>query len=175
MLELGGTHKFIDCGQLRFDVSKYCKLPVYHPFTRLKFTIHGVGHSENQEIALQSKCPAELQFIASKDFGNLRACGGALQWRSIAVALEGVTLDLCDPSVLNLIMQSVNQVDPGSTASNWNTDLTEEHFVRELCRCVDVALTRIEKSWSSYRALHACIAVITYVVQVTPKNLSSEP
>ena len=72
-------------------------------------------------------------------------------------------------------MQSVYQVDPGSTASNWNTDLTEEHFVRELFRCVDVALTRIEQSWSSYRALHACIAVITYVVLVTPKHLSSEP
>ena len=69
VLELGGTHKFIDCGQLRFDVSKYCKLPVYHPFTRLEFTIHGVGHSENQVIALHSKCPAELQLIASWTLG----------------------------------------------------------------------------------------------------------
>ena len=175
VLELGGQHKFIDCGELQFDVSKYCKLPVYDPFTGLEFAVNGVNHSENQVIALQSKCPADLQLLTFKDFGNLRAGGGALQWRNIAVALEGVTLDLCDRSVLNLILQSVYQVGPVPTASNWKMDLTEEHFVHELCRCVNVVLTRIEQSWSSYRALHACIGVLSYVVQVAPKDFSSEP
>ena len=175
VLELGGKHKFIDCGTLEFDVSKCCKLPVYHPFTGLEFAVHGVNHSENSVIALQSECPGDLELISWKEFGSFRAGGGALQWRNVAVALEGVTLDLTDPSVVNLILQSVHQIGPIPNEKNWNADLTERQFVRELCRCVSVALSRIDHSWSSYRALHACIAVISYVIQFAPKNLSSEP
>ena len=52
--------------------------------------------------------------------------------------------------------------------------MSEGDFVRELCHCVNIVLNRIEKSWSSYRALHACIAVTSYVVQNAPINVSSE-
>ena len=116
-MKICNQHKFLP-DSLRFDVSKYCKLPVYHPFTRLESTVHGVHHSENQVIALQCECPVDLQLISWKDFGNLRAGGGFLHWRNIAVALEGGTLDLCDCSVLNLILQSVYQVGPVPTVKN---------------------------------------------------------
>jgi len=172
-MKLRGAHLFISTTPLPFDVSNYCKMPGYRPFTRLEFAVHGVNHNENQVIALQCECPTDLQLIAFKDFGNLRASGGSLQWRNNAAALGGVTLDLCDPSVVSLILQSVYQVGPVPTAANWNTDLTEADFVRELCHWIGIVLSRIEESWSSYRALHVCIAVASYVVQNAPSALSS--
>ena len=72
-----------------------------------------------------------------------------------------------------LILQSVYQVGPVPSSANWNSDLTEKDFVAELCRCVAVQLDRIDESWSSYRSLYTCIAVISYVVQVSSKDSSS--
>ena len=175
VMQIGSQHKFVPNCSLQFDVSKYCKLPVCRPYTRLEFAVHGVNHDENEVIALQSECPVELQLIAFKDFGSLRAGGGSLQWRNIAVALEGGTLDLNHLPVLMLILLSVYQVGPVPTASNWNSDLTENKFVVELCRCVDVQLKRIEESWSSNRSLYTCIAVVSYVVQIAPKEVTSLP
>ena len=166
-IEIGVEHKLLPRKLIKFDVSAYCKLPVFHPFTALDYAVHGVNHTENQVIAMQASCPVDLQLISFQEFGQLRAGGGSLQWRNIAVALEGVTLDLCDPSVVNLLLQSMYQVGPIPTGSKlgWNSDLKEEDFLDELFRCITVQLDRIKKSWSSFRALYICISVVSYVMQ----------
>jgi len=143
-----GVYRFI--GTPKWDLTSYCQLPIADPYEALKFTVYDVRHSENDVLVLQCHCPAELQLVAFKEFGTLRAGGGYLQWRNIAVALESGILDLCDPSVVALLLTAAYQAGPLPVTDNWNYDLTESAFVEEMCHCVQLVMDRIELCWKKF-------------------------
>ncbi len=168
-----GSYRYL--GNLKWDLSSYCQLPIADPFAALKFTVYGVTHSENDVLILQCRCPTQLSLVAFKEFGTLRAGGGHLQWRNIAVGLESALLDLCDPNVVALLLTAAYQVGPLPVTTNWNYDLMETAFVEELCHCVQLVMDRIEPSWNSSRALYLCICLLSYIADHTRDELSAQP
>lgn len=132
-------------------------------------------HSENDVLVIQCRCPAQLQLVAFKEFGTLRAGGGHLQWRNLAIALESALLDLSDSNVVTLLLTAAYQVGPLPAANHWNYDLIESSFVKELCLCVQLVMDRIETSWSSSRALYLCICLLSYIADHTTGELSVQP
>lgn len=170
---MNGSYRYL--GTPRWDLTSYCQLPIAHPFKALKFTVYGVRHSENDVLVVQCDCPVNLELVSFKEFGTLRAGGGHLQWRNLAVALESSLLDLCDQSVVALLLTAAYQVGPLQAVDHWNYDLTEPSFIKELCLCVQLVLDRIEPSWSSSRALYACICLLSYVTDHTTEELSVLP
>jgi len=168
-----GTYRYL--GTPQWDLSSFYQLPIAHPYADLEFTVYHTQHRENEVLVKQCLCPADLQLVAFKDFGTLRAGGGHLQWRNVAVALESGILDLCDPSVVALLLTAAYQVGPLSAVNHWNYDLTESNFVEELCHCVQLVMDRIESSWNSSRSLYLCICLLSYVADHTAVRLSDNP
>jgi len=173
LLQVKGSYRYL--GTPKWDLTSYCQLPIADPFTALKFTVYGVTHSENDVLVAQCHCPTKLSLIAYKEFGTLRAGGGYLQWRNIAVALESALLDLCDHNVVALLLTAAYQVGPLPADVRWNYDLTELAFVEEMCHCVKLVMDRIEPSWNLSRAMYLCICLLSYIADHTRDELSHQP
>ena len=165
-------HEYVT-GEFKWDLTRYWQLPIVSPYDGLTFTAHGTSHTQNDVLAIQCLCPADLELTSFNEFGTLRA-GGYLQWRNLAAAFEGSTLDLNSLPVAMLFLQTAYQVGPLPADQHWNFDLSEKPFVRLLFDHIELAVKRIELNWSAHRALFVCISIAAYAVERLSPEMASE-
>ncbi|KAJ6061423.1 uncharacterized protein N7446_005543 [Penicillium canescens] len=131
------------------------------PYSCLQYTVDSCGHSQNQIIADQQRCPSEMSLHEYIAFGCLRA-GRRVQWHNMVRELASSTLSMNEEAVGMLFRQAAWEFGPASPAST----LREAHlaFKHEalgdrLVECLNQNLSSIEANWNKYHALHTLVVL----------------
>ncbi|KAJ3085954.1 hypothetical protein HK102_013653 [Quaeritorhiza haematococci] len=111
------------------DIRSLCTLQVPKPYDTLQWAVDGTSHTQNQVLARQSECPAELPLTEFEAFGSLRA-GHRLQPRNIVHSLEMWTLNMKQRGVYELFAQALWQAGPTPEHSQGGP-LDPHHWIRE--------------------------------------------
>ncbi|KAJ3086282.1 hypothetical protein HK102_013328 [Quaeritorhiza haematococci] len=93
------------------DIRSLCTLQVPKPYHTLQWAVDGTSHTQNDVLARQAECPAELPLTEFVAFGSLRA-GHRLQLRNILQSLEMGILNMKQKGVYTLLAQALWQAGP---------------------------------------------------------------
>jgi hypothetical protein len=131
------------------------------PYSCLQYTVDSYGHSQNQIIADQQRCPPEMSLHEYIAFGCLRA-GKRVQWHNMVRELASSTLSINEEAVGMLFRQAAWEFGPASPDSN----LREAHLAFKyealgdrLVECLDQNLSSIEANWNKHHALHTLVVL----------------
>lgn len=155
------------------DISSLVTLGVHGVYECLQWTMGGTTHTENQVLARQNPCPLELNLSEFKAFGALRA-GHLLQVRNIARVLEMQSLSFGQPSVVNLLAQSLWQTGPpivGGHLDEWvresHLDLRDEAFVGYVIKQLDSLLERNRENWKDHLVLLSIVTLTRRLLELS--------
>jgi hypothetical protein len=116
------------------------------------------GHSNNEVIAGQSKCPAELSLEEFVAFGLLRS-GGKIQWLNILRELRTRNLTFHREQVHILLMQAAWQIGVVSDAGDpqWHQELDDPEFGSRLLEVLDELLRDVSANWAELTSVKTII------------------
>lgn len=120
-------------------------------YASLQWTLESTKHTQNNVLAKQSACSADLNTIEYINFGSLRADGHRLQYRNLYRAISDEGLSFETPSVLSLVMQTLWEAGPASL--KWyretNIDLVESEFVRAMMDLLTTYIQGQRENWKN--------------------------
>ncbi|KAF7977091.1 hypothetical protein HWV62_4673 [Athelia sp. TMB] len=156
-------------GPFDCDIQHYCtlQLPQSGPYKSLQFGVDTTSHESNHVIAMQYRCPIDLDLHEYLAFTGLRS-GHRLQWMNIAREIRSRTLSFHRQEVHTLITQAVWQVGPalrdGTRVSH--LDLTCVDFCLLLIRELGDLLNTIRSNWQE-------IATVSTIIALTHRLLAT--
>lgn len=147
-------------------------------YRALQWTLDGTGHTENDVLAQQSKCPESLSISEYKNFGTLRADGHRLQLRKLYAMIETEALSFEKESVLMLIMQTLWEcgikgdrtphVQQGIRESH--IDFLNQEFCTKLLESLEAYTKRQENNW-----MHPFKLLMVTLIAVRIFEMNNEP
>jgi len=153
------------------SVKKFCTFQVNpnSPYCNLQFAVNGTSHTQNQVLAQQIKCPAELSLSEFIEFGSLRA-GHHLQWHNIHRAIVQGSLSLETESVFSLICQTVWQAGQLSGTEYYReSDLSiiDANFAIKTLQLLKAELDKNACNWKNDYFMAVLIVLTTRIFCLT--------
>ncbi|CAL6020113.1 Conserved_hypothetical protein [Hexamita inflata] len=148
------------------------KLPQNSLFKSLEFTINSTQHFENQIIAMQDKCPCELNKPEFLEFGLLRS-GESIQLQNLFRIIKGETLCLNNFEVFYLIQMTMNQV--GSIVDGQRPamlDYNNEDFILEMLLAIKDKINSLQNNWTYNITLLNLTQIVVKIANYTQQNSS---
>lgn len=147
-----------------------CALKLHGVYEPLQPYITDTMHPSNSVIASRNQCPVDLSIEEYMVFAHLRA-GNRLQWRNIMRALRTQSLNLCEPSVFALVVQSIWQMGPRGTGEIYreaHLDLNDEAFGDEVVAELHHSFQSLGMNWKQVLHLSLLIAIALKVLELSP-------
>ncbi|KAK7053180.1 hypothetical protein VNI00_003799 [Paramarasmius palmivorus] len=135
------------------------------PYQNLQFAIDGTAHTPNEVLASQFDCHPEITLHEYIAFGSLRS-GSRLQWLNILRELTSRQLAFQRAEVEMLILQSILQVGPlGSDSQwDWHLEIHDAQFCVALLGPLEALQNAIKLNWTEVVSLRIVVILATLVL-----------
>jgi hypothetical protein len=155
-------------------VKDHCTLVLtQQPYCTLQWSLESTGHTENDAIAWQSKCPVTLSLQEAMAFGTLRA-GEHLQLHNLIRCIELRQLSFEKQSVVTLIMQTLWQCESNDNGQWYRDahymigDVNEANsFCPRLLQSLNTWLDEMECNFDKDGVLHCIILIATRILDMS--------
>ncbi|KAK4466142.1 hypothetical protein QBC42DRAFT_330868, partial [Cladorrhinum samala] len=150
-------------------------LPAHSSKPPLGPWIRGTGHTSNEVIVEQHRCPQVLSLDQFRAFGHLRS-GMTLQWASLLCQLTIPSLDWNQPSTFALVMQACTEAGPPkgeSALREAHSDLADTDFVEKLISALRESFQRVCWNWQNTTALGLFVCVAVRILSLTADSQES--
>ena len=132
------------------------------PYRNLQYAVDSTTHSQNEVLANQNVCSADLsqhEFIA---FASLRA-GERIQWLNVLRELGSTDLNLDSEAVYYLLAQTTLQAGKPHTSNilrDSHVHFTERHFTKRLLWLLEKILSAIEANWTKQYTMSVLVSML---------------
>ncbi|KAL8801978.1 MAG: hypothetical protein Q9182_004107 [Xanthomendoza sp. 2 TL-2023] len=139
------------------------------PYLNLQYAIDSTVHSQNDVLAGQSECRAEMSLHEYIAYGSLRADGETTQWLNVSRELKALNLTWNNESVCSLIRQVAWQAGSHSTSYLRTTHRVFEvaEFSAELLSNVQDMLRSIKDNWQCSYTMNSLIIILLRTLSLT--------
>ncbi|KAK0127299.1 hypothetical protein ONS96_006849 [Cadophora gregata f. sp. sojae] len=139
------------------------------PYKQLQPFLDGCGHTSNEVLAAQDRCPESLTLHEFYSFSTLRS-GHRLQWRNIARELASQALNFNHRETHLLMMQAAWEAGPASLcpARDSHIDLEEFDFGMSLISALNEGLSCVESNWQGASAVRTFTTLALRLLSLSP-------
>lgn len=150
-------------------IKSACTFRTQGVYTNLEWALKTTMHTQNQVLALQSKCPQELSLSEWINYGSLRADGHRLQLRKLYAIIETEALSFECESVLSLIMQTLWECGISGDAADIresHIDFSKPAFCSETIQLLEKFVGQQKSNWKHPFKLLMAVLIAVRIFEI---------
>ena len=157
---------------------KFCVLKASSLFDCLQFALESCSHNENQILAMQKKCPCDLNLNQFVNFGFFRA-GNRMQFKNLLSTLITRSVPLSHQAVLSLFTQSLYELESLAKPVHFcnqnlypvaHEDFKDPFFCEKLTDALNDLLELSSKKWNDHNVLLTIIEIVSRSISMAPNE-----
>lgn len=147
-----------------------CALPMYGPYQTMQPYTSSTTHLPNEVLSSIHCCPTYLPTTEYVAFCQLRS-GNRIQWRNIMRAIRTQSLTFSEPSVANLVLQSIWQAESMGDKGVYRDahyDLQDHGFGIDAAQELLSVVQHLGSNWKQHLYISIIVALATRLLELSP-------